>query len=103
MFWILFSIAVCFCFLAQVFDDVESARGIRSGVAIEGFTWLIGSKPSFLAYMLRDSGVFVIVSVPSLTLHFVHNAPLALAALVAPAIYGVKHIQGGRQWLALKK
>ena len=103
MFWILFSIAVGFCFLAQLFDDIESERGIKAGVAIEAFTWIIGSKPSFLAYFLRDSLLLAAVTAPSLVLHFVHNAPLALAALVAPAIYGVKHIQGGRQWLALKK
>ena len=100
MFWLLFSIAVGFCFLAQLFDDIESERGIKAGVAIEAFTWLIGSKPSFRAYFLRDSLLLAAVAAPSLVLHFVHS-PAAPAALVAPVVYGVKHILGGREWLPL--
>jgi hypothetical protein len=104
MFWSLFSIAVGFCFLAQLFDDIESERGIKAGVAIEAFTWLIGSKPSFLAYFLRDSLLLAAVTAPSLILHFAHSpANLALAALVSPVVYGVKHIIGGRAWLAFLK
>jgi hypothetical protein len=102
MFWILFSIAVGFCFLAQLFDDIESERGIKAGVAIEAFTWIIGSKPSFLAYFLRDSLLLAAVTAPSLVLHFVHS-PATLAALAAPVVYGVKHILGGRAWLAFLK
>ena len=102
MFWLLFSIAVGFCFLAQLFDDIESERGIKAGVAIEAFTWLIGSKPSFRAYFLRDSLLLAAVSAPSLVLHFVHS-PATLAALAAPVVYGVKHILGGRAWLAFLK
>ena len=64
MFWLLFSIAVGFCFLAQLFDDIESERGIKAGVAIEAFTWLIGSKPSFRAYFLRDSLLLAAVTAP---------------------------------------
>ena len=101
MYWIFFSIAVGFCFLAGLFDDIESERGIKAGVAIEGFQWLIGPKPPFRAYFLRDFLLLALVTAPSLALHFVHNAPLALAALVGPAVYGVKHIIGARQWVAL--
>ena len=100
MFWLFFSIAVGFCFLAQLFDDIESERGIKAGVAIEAFTWLIGSKPSFRAYFLRDSLLLAAVAAPSLVLHFVHS-PAAIAAIVAPVVYGIKHILGGREWLPL--
>jgi hypothetical protein len=100
MYWIFFSIAVGFCFLAGLFDDIESERGIKAGVAIEGFQWLIGPKPSFRAYFLRDSLLLALVTAPSLVLHFVHS-PAAIAALVAPVVYGIKHVIGGREWLPL--
>jgi|SRR5271155_3922032 len=103
MFWLFFSIAVGFCFLAGLFDDIESERGIKAGVAIESFQWLIGPKPSFLAYFLRDSLLLAAVTTPSLVFYSIHNAPLALAALVGPVVYGVKHISGGRAWLSLLK
>ena len=101
MYWLFFSIAVGFCFLAGLFDDIESERGIKAGVAIESFQWLIGPKPSFRAYFLRDILLLTLVTAPSLVLHFVHNPPPALAALVGPVVYGVKHIIGGREWLPL--
>jgi hypothetical protein len=101
MFWLFFSIAVGFCFLAGLFDDIESERGIKAGIAIEDFQWLIGPKPSFRAYFLRDSLLLALVITPSLVLHFVHNEPIALAALVGPVVYGIKHILGGRAWLPL--
>jgi len=103
MYWLFFSIAIAFCFLAGLFDDIESERGIKAGVAIEGFQWLIGPKPSFRAYFLRDLLILALVTAPSLIFHFVHNSPLALAALAAPVVYGVKHILGGRAWLAFLK
>lgn len=101
MYWLFFSIAIVFCFLAGLFDDIESERGIKAGVAIEGFQWLIGPKPSFRAYFLRDLLILALVTAPSLIFHFAHNSPLALAALVALVVYGVKHIIGGREWLPL--
>jgi hypothetical protein len=100
MFWLFFSTAVGFCFLAGLFDDIESERGIKAGVAIESFQWLVGPKPSFRAYFLRDLLLLATVTAPSLVLHFVHS-PAALAALVGPVVYGVKHIIGGRAWAAL--
>jgi hypothetical protein len=100
MFWLFFSTAVGFCFLAGLFDDIESERGIKAGVAIESFQWLVGPKPSFRAYFLRDLLLLAAVTAPSLVLHFAHS-PAALAALVGPVVYGVKHIFGGRAWAAL--
>lgn len=102
-YFICLAAALIICTACEIYDDVMSEKGIKAGVAIEGFTWLIGTKPSLLAYYLRDSLVMILVTTPSFVADLLGSSPFAYAGLVAPLIYAVKHILGGRAWAKLLK
>ena len=94
-------VALAFGFGCQVFDDIMTLRGISKGLAVEGFTFLISSKPTALQIYLRDGLLMVACTVPSLTACFLGDDAAALGCLVAPVVYGIKHIQGGLEWRKL--
>lgn len=100
MFILILLVVIALVVLSDVYDVAQTERGIKAGVAVEGFTWLVGSKPSAVALYLRDSLLLLIVTTPSMLLHFV-NEPAAYGALLGPLLYGVKHVRGGREWVRL--
>lgn len=79
-------------FAAGAAYDIEQTEiGLKKGVAVEGNTFLVGSKPTVLRLLLRDS---LYLSIMVLLGLFVHPA-----LLVGPAIAGgLKHLVGGLKW-----
>lgn len=100
MFFLIMLVVIALVVLSDVYDVAQTERGIKAGVAVEAFSRLVGSKPTAVALYLRDSLLLLLVTTPSVLLHFV-NAPAAYGALLGPLIYGVKHIRGGREWARL--
>lgn len=100
MFTLIVCIVIALVCGTGIYDAEITERGIKAGVAVEAFTWLVGRKPTATALYLRDSLLLLLVSTPSVLLHFV-NAPAAYGALLGPLVYGVKHIRGGREWARL--
>ena len=107
MFFELLAVAAIVGIAGDVYDVTMTERGIKAGIAVEDNDWLVGSKPSAVALYLRDGLVFAMCVIPAVVFATVaHNVPLGYGALVAPVVFGVKHILGGLQWrklLAAKK
>lgn len=99
MYILLLIIAVAFCIACGLFDQLETVKGIAKGVAVEGDTWLVGTKPSFLALFARDTLVLVFCTAPSVIGQLIHNPGIAYGLLIMPVIYGIKHILGGLSWI----
>jgi hypothetical protein len=88
--------------LGDIYDVTYTSRGLKTGVALEGFTFLIGSKPSTRALYLRDALVLGLCIAPTaLSATVFHNLPIAYGALSAPVVYGIKHYLGARSWQKL--
>ena len=86
----------------DIYDVTLTSIGLKKGLAVEGNTFLIGSKPSTLALYLRDALVLAMCTAPSVVFYAAaHNIHLALGALSAPVVYGVKHLLGGLAWKKL--
>ncbi len=76
-------------------------KGLKSGVAVEANTWLVGSKPGAVALYLRDSLETVLATTPCILACVLNNTTLFWGFLIAPLLAGVKHINGGRNWAVL--
>ncbi len=85
----------------DVYDITLTEKGIKAGVAVEGNTWLVGTKPGAVALYLRDSLETGIATAPCILACIFNNAPLFWGFLIAPLLSGVKHILGGKQWATL--
>lgn len=70
--------AVAFAIGCDIYDVVLTEKGIKAGVAVEGNTFLVGSKPSALALYLRDSLAIGAATVPAVLALVGHNDPLFL-------------------------
>jgi hypothetical protein len=86
----------------DTYDIEMTVTGITKGVAVEGFTWLVGQKCTSVAkYYLRDWILLAPCFVPTfLALHF-HSMPAAYGLLLAPVAGGLKHLQGALAWKSL--
>lgn len=98
---LLLVIALLFAFGCDIYDVTMTEKGLKAGVAVEGFDWLVGDKPSARALYLRDALVIAFATAPAVVFLAIHNAPLSYAGLVGPAIAGIKHIMGGLAWKKL--
>jgi hypothetical protein len=92
-----------FTILAARYDNYETLKGIRAGVGVEGNTWLVGSHPSARALYGRDVLVIGLTTTPSVLAYVFRKWPMHYAGLTGPATFGVKSIQGGREWAKLEK
>lgn len=99
LFYTLAALAVAIA--GDVYGITLTSRGLKAGVALEGNTFLIGSKPSARALYLRDALVLGLCLVPTVVFH--SNVPVAYGALAAPVAYGAKHFLGGLAWRKLLK
>jgi len=96
--------AVCAAVVASdVYDVSMTQKGLKAGVAVEGFTWLVGSKPSALALYLRDTLCEALSIAPTVFCHLAGADPAAYGLLIAPGVYAVKHVLGGLAWKKLLK
>ena len=89
--------------LADVYDVTLTERGLKAGVAVESFDWLVGEKPTAKALYLRDLGIIAVCSAPSLAMALIGNPAGVYMFLSIPAVACVKHILGGRAWSKLLK
>lgn len=97
MFYIMLSLVFALSVAAEIYDVIKTEKGIKAGLGVEAFDWLVGPKPSALALYLRDFPILMIVAAPALVFSFV-NMPLAWGALAGPLAAAARHIQGGRSW-----
>lgn len=104
MFFELLAVAASVGVAGDVYDVTMTEKGLKAGIAVEANDWLVGSKPSAVSLYLRDGLVFAMCVIPAVVFAAVaHNVPLGYGALVAPVVFGVKHILGGLQWRKLLK
>ena len=85
----------------DVYDVVMTEKGLKAGVAVESFTWLVGSKPTAVALYLRDSLCMAMAAAPSIIAYAMGSTAAAYGMLAAPAVYAVKHVLGGLAWRKL--
>ncbi len=84
-----------------VYDVLMTEKGLKAGVAVEGNTWLVGSKPTAITLYLRDSLTAVLATAPSIVTYAMGSTAGAYGLLIMPVVYAVKHVLGGRQWAKL--
>jgi hypothetical protein len=100
--FILLAIAVAFAFGCDIYDVIETEKGIKAGVGVEGNTFLVGTdKPTATALYFRDGLVIMLATTPAIFALALHGVPFFFAALSGPIIAGIKHILGGRAWVKL--
>jgi hypothetical protein len=78
---------------ATTYDIYQTRKGIVAGVAVEGFTFLVGPRPSTLALILRDGGIGLGLA----AFGFLY-LPLSAGMMLG---YAARHIQGGLAWKKL--
>lgn len=98
---LLLAVAFALDAASGIYDATLTSRGLKAGVAVEGNTWLIGTKPSNLALHLRNIMFLVASSLPAALALYFGNIPVAMGFLAGPAVDAYKHIAGGRAWAAL--
>ena len=103
MIWTAIALAAAVCEACGAYDVVKTEQGLKKGVAVEAFTFLVGPKPSAVALYLRDQILLAGCAAPAIILALMHNTPLAYGACVGLLAYGLKHIQGGLKWAFLIK
>lgn len=89
---------VAFSLATEVYDIRETEKGLKAGVAQEGYTFLVGSHPSAHALYTRDTITLGLLTIPSLLGYFYRKPVLYYSMLSIPAAQGIDHIQGGNQW-----
>jgi hypothetical protein len=93
--------AVAFEVVANHYDVSETEKGLKAGVAVEGNTWLVGSKPTAGQLYARDLLTVGILVTPSVVAYIFRRTELFYGGLAGPVVMGCKHISGGNQWKAL--
>ena len=89
---------VGFAVATDVWDVRETEKGLRAGVAVEGNTWLVGSKPKAGALYGRDLLVIGLTASPAVVAYIFRKPEFFFGALAGPIVIGCKHIHGGDQW-----
>jgi hypothetical protein len=89
--------------LADHYDVSETEKGLKAGVAVEKYTWLVGSKPSAGRLYARDMLEFGIVTSPTIIGYLWRRAEFYYGGLGAPTTLAVKHIYAGNGWRRLLK
>lgn len=100
MFFVVFCIALAAVVLSNIYDVVLTERGIKAGVAVEGFTWLVGQKPTAVALYLRDSIFNALFAALPLVFYKV-NPAVAYGSITGLVVITIKHVLGGRAWANL--
>ena len=87
--------------IADSYDIHETEKGLKAGVALEGNTWLVGSRPSAKALWGQSSLELGLTMAPAVLSYVFRQTALYYGTAGAPVILAIKHIQGGNQWKAL--
>jgi hypothetical protein len=87
--------------VADHYDVSETEKGLKAGVGNEGYTWLVGTRPSAGQLYSRDMLVFGITATPSLIAYLRRSSELFYGGLGAPVTLAVKHIYAGNGWRRL--
>jgi hypothetical protein len=101
MFYEIFMTVIAIAVVADIYDIKMTEKGIKKGVAVEGFDWLVGEKPSSKHLYMRDLGLIVVTACPALVIFLLGNVPVAFGCLLAPVAVAIRHIQGGLAWKKL--
>ena len=92
-----FALAVLF----DLYDITMTVQGIKAGVAVEGNTFLVGTKPGFVRLLVRDM-LIPILPIGLLGLIFGYGNGYACPVFFVPLfLLALKHYHGGRQWVTL--
>jgi hypothetical protein len=94
---------VGFGIVADRYDVSETEKGLKAGVAVERYTWLVGNKPSAGRLYARDMLVLGITATPSVMGYLWRHAESYYGGLGAPMTLAVKHIYAGKGWRRLLK
>jgi hypothetical protein len=93
--------AVAFEVVTNRYDVSETEKGMKAGVALEDYTWLVGSKPTSGQLYARDLLTVGILVTPSIVAYVFRRKDLFYGGLSLPVVMGYKHISGGNSWKAL--
>lgn len=85
------------------FDISNTIRGLRAGVAVEGNSLVVaiaGNKPTLVQLTTIEGAVRLALLVAALFIPTPEGLPHIWQAVFSGAFfsYGLKNIQGGRQW-----
>ena len=95
-----FILALLIVAASDLYDVTMTEKGIKKGVSVEAFTWLVGDKPSAVALYLRDWLIIAFASIPA-AVGLVLHSPIFWGSLTAYAVLAARHINGGLQWRTL--
>ena len=96
-----FIIALLAVAVAEFYDATMTEKGIKKGVSVEAFDWLVGSKPTALALYLRDWILIAVATIPLDIALVAHSKPFFYGFLTIPVSLVTRHINGGLQWRTL--
>ena len=92
-----FIVALLAVAVADLYDVTMTEKGIKKGVSVEAFTWLVGDKPSAVALYLRDWLIIAIATAPQALALVFHNPALFWGFMTVPASLIARHVNGGLQ------
>jgi hypothetical protein len=89
--------------LCLMYDALSTQKGLKAGVAVEGNPLIVaayGNKPKLWQCLSIDGTIRVAMLLAALMLPAPADYPHSWHALFAGGfvVYGLKNIQGGRQW-----
>lgn len=97
-----FTGVVAFAVAADVYDVTETEKGLKSGIALEGNTWLLPSdKPTTGQLYRRDLLVVGLSASPSVVAWIFRRPEFFYAGFAGPVALGIHHIGGGNAWKRL--
>jgi hypothetical protein len=103
MFYAIYAVAVLAAVAAEVWDVTMTEQGIKAGVAVESFDWLVGQKPTAEALFVRDLALIALASAPALVIYLCGGTPAAYGCILGTVAAGARHVQGAREWAKLLK
>ena len=99
-----FAAALTFEVATDRYDISQTEKGLKAGVAIEGNTFLLGTNKPTAGQLWKIDAVFTAITItPSVLAYIFHKKEWFYAGLACPFAYGLRHIQGGKQWATLLK
>jgi hypothetical protein len=101
-------ISFIFALACLLFDTHESVKGINEGIAVEGNPLIVaiwGNRPKFWQFLSVDCTIRVSMLLAAIFLPAPARYPASWYALFTGGflLYGIKNIQGGRQWIWMER
>lgn len=100
---LIINVILAFVFLgivavANIYDIRLTVKGIKAGVALENFTWLVGDRPTAKALYLRDLIFFVPLAIFTILVIGCADSYATTPFLLFPTLFALKHLQGALKW-----